>query len=158
MNKIIAIISVFLLFSFNQGADKPDDSTNSGRSDSSLTGRIKGDDSLELNSGNIIWSNKPASEWEDGYRVGNGRLGGMVLGAVQHERISLNHDLLWRQFWSYQDHKTASDIKKIRELNLKGEWMVLNYYGDIGGAKFPIVVWPRKYYSPMSLIASEFTS
>ena len=72
MNKIIAIISVFLLFSFNQVADKPDDSTNSGRSDSSLTGRIKGDDSLELNSGNIIWSNKPASEWADGYRVGNG--------------------------------------------------------------------------------------
>ena len=25
-------------------------------------------------------------------------------------------------FWSYQEHKTASDIKKIRELNLKGEW------------------------------------
>jgi len=122
MNKIIAIISVFILFSFNQGADKPDDSTNSGKSDSSLTGRIKGDDSLELNSGNIIWSNKPASEWADGYRVGNGRLGGMVLGEVRHERISLNHDLLWRQFWSYQDHKTASDIKKIRELNLKGEW------------------------------------
>lgn len=45
MNKIIAIISVFLLLSFNQVFDKPNDSTNS---DSSLTGRIKGDDSLGL--------------------------------------------------------------------------------------------------------------
>ena len=53
---------------------------------------------------------------------GNGRLGGMVLGGVPHERISVNHDMLWRQFWSYQDHKTASDIKKIRELTLQGEW------------------------------------
>jgi len=73
-------------------------------------------------SGDILWSTKPAPEWAEGYPVGNGRLGGMVLGGVQHERISVNHDLLWRQFWSYQEHKTASDIKRIRELNLKGEW------------------------------------
>lgn len=122
MNKIIVIISVLLLFRCNQLADKPGGSTNSGNSDSSLAGRTNRNDSPELNSGNIIWSGKPASEWSEGYPVGNGRLGGMVLGAVQHERISVNHDLLWRQFWSYQDHKTASDIKKIRELNLKGEW------------------------------------
>ncbi|MCX6219647.1 MAG: glycoside hydrolase N-terminal domain-containing protein [Bacteroidia bacterium] len=122
MNKIIVVISIFLLFSCNQVKGKAGGSTKSGNLNSSLISRIKGEDSLALNSGNIIWSGKPASEWAEGYPVGNGRLGGMVLGAVQHERISVNHDLLWRQFWSYQEHKTASDIKKIRELNLKGEW------------------------------------
>ena len=122
MNKIVVFISVFILFSCNQVADKWGGSINSRNSDSSLIGRAKSYDSQELNSGNIIWSEKPASEWAEGYPVGNGRLAGMVLGAVQHERISVNHDLLWRQFWSYQEHKTASDIKKIRELNLKGEW------------------------------------
>ena len=111
-----------LLTSFNPGYESVTGTSKSGNSDSSLTGRTKRYDSPELNSGNIIWSEKPASEWAEGYPVGNGRLGGMVLGAVQHERISVNHDLLWRQFWSYQDHKTASDIKKIRELNLQGEW------------------------------------
>jgi alpha-L-fucosidase 2 len=79
-------------------------------------------DSLSLNSGNVIWSARPATEWSEGYPVGNGRLGGMVLGAVQQERIAVNHDLLWRQFWSYQEHRTASDIKSIWELSQKGEW------------------------------------
>lgn len=112
MNKIIVIILVFLLSSCNQKADKLGGSTNSGNSDSSLTGRNKGYDSLELNSGNIIWSGKSSTEWSEGYPVGNGRLGGMVLGAVGHERISVNHDLLWRQFWSYQDHKPLLTSKR----------------------------------------------
>ena len=112
MNKLIVIISVFLLFSCNQVADKPGGSANTGNSSASLKEKTTSYDSPELNSGNIIWSEKPASEWAEGYPVGNGRLGGMVLGEVRQERISVNHDLLWRQFWSYQDHKTASDIKR----------------------------------------------
>ncbi len=115
MNKVIVIISAFFLFccphssNAQNGTTKPVSSTNTKMED-------------VYSSGDIIWLGKPAPEWAEGYPVGNGRLGGMVLGGVQHERISLNHDLLWRQFWSYQNHNTASDIKKIRELNLKGEW------------------------------------
>ena len=55
---MIVFISVFLLFSCNQVSDKPDGST---KSDPSLMDRTKRDDSPELNSGNIIWSEKPAS-------------------------------------------------------------------------------------------------
>jgi alpha-L-fucosidase 2 len=122
MNKKIIIGSAFLLFSCNQLDKHADNSTSTSYSDSSLPITTRVNDYPELNSGNIIWLDKPASEWAEGYPVGNGRLGGKVLGGVPHERISLNHDLLWRQFWSYQDHNTASDIRKIRELNLQGEW------------------------------------
>lgn len=123
MNKVIVIISVFFMFSCTEITRKPDNSISFSNSDSSLTClTAKENDPPELNSGNVIWSKKPASEWSGGYPVGNGRIGGMVLGGVQHERISVNHDLLWRQFWSFQEHKTASDVKKIRELTLQGEW------------------------------------
>ena len=122
MNKIIVTVSVFFLFSCNQIDKQAGSSTRLSDSDSSLSGKTSVNNYPELNSSNIIWLDKPAPEWADGYPVGNGRLGGMVTGGVQHERISLNHDLLWRQFWSYQDLKTASDIKKMRELNLQGEW------------------------------------
>jgi alpha-L-fucosidase 2 len=123
MNKIIVIISLFFLFSCSQISGKPDSSLNFCNSDSSHTGLHEfNDDLAELNSGIVVWSQKPASEWSEGYPVGNGRLGAMVLGRVQNERISVNHDLLWRQFWSFQEHKTASDIKKIRELTLQGRW------------------------------------
>ena len=122
MNKVIVIISVFYLLGSNHLAGITKDSANSGISNPSPAVSAKGDDSPGLSSGSVIWSGKPASEWSEGYPVGNGRLGGMILGEVRNERISVNHDLLWRQFWSYQDHKTAGDIKKIRELTVQGEW------------------------------------
>ena len=84
MNKIIVVISLFLLFSCNQLAGQQSSSLKSGNSESSLAGRPKEYNAPELNTGDIIWSTKPAAEWAEGYPVGNGRLGGMVLGAVQH--------------------------------------------------------------------------
>ena len=42
-----------------------------------------------------LWYRQPASRWRDALPIGNGRLGGMVWGRVQHERIDLNDDTLW---------------------------------------------------------------
>lgn len=42
-----------------------------------------------------MWDDKPAAEWVDGYPIGNGRLGAMVAGGVENERIQLNEDTLW---------------------------------------------------------------
>ena len=122
MQKILFIVSLFILISCTQTNKQADSSRISSVSDSALAVQTNINEYPGLNSGNIIWLDKPAPEWAEGYPVGNGRLGGMVLGGVPDERISVNHDLLWRQFWSYQDHKTASDIKKIRELNVQGKW------------------------------------
>lgn len=43
----------------------------------------------------VMWCDKPAAEWVDGYPIGNGRLGAMVAGGVENERIQLNEDTLW---------------------------------------------------------------
>lgn len=42
-----------------------------------------------------IWFAKPAAKWDEALPVGNGRLGGMVFGGVQEERIQLNEDTYW---------------------------------------------------------------
>lgn len=42
-----------------------------------------------------IWFNKPAGEWEEGFPIGNGRLGAMVLGSVEEEVIYLNEESIW---------------------------------------------------------------
>lgn len=65
---------------------------------------------------------RPAEDWAEGYPIGNGRIGGMVLGHPLRERIALNHDLLWRRFWTCQDHRTAGRIDEIRKLCLAGQW------------------------------------
>ena len=43
----------------------------------------------------VLWYNKPAEQWTDALPIGNGRLGAMVFGGVQRERIQLNEDTLW---------------------------------------------------------------
>ena len=42
-----------------------------------------------------LWYNKPAGQWTEALPVGNGRLGAMVYGTVQTERLQLNEDTLW---------------------------------------------------------------
>ena len=43
----------------------------------------------------VIWSTRPADKWENAFPVGNGRLGAMVFGKTDEERIQLNEDTYW---------------------------------------------------------------
>jgi alpha-L-fucosidase 2 len=43
----------------------------------------------------LLWWNKPAEKWEEAIPIGNGRLGAMVFGRPENERIQLNEDTLW---------------------------------------------------------------
>jgi len=42
-----------------------------------------------------LWYRRPAKEWVEALPVGNGRLGAMVFGGVNQERLQLNDDTLW---------------------------------------------------------------
>ena len=42
-----------------------------------------------------LWYCQPADEWVEALPIGNGRLGAMVFGRVEHERIQLNEETLW---------------------------------------------------------------
>ena len=42
-----------------------------------------------------LWYKQPAKVWTEALPVGNGRLGAMVFGGVQHELIQLNESSLW---------------------------------------------------------------
>ncbi|MEO6523613.1 MAG: glycoside hydrolase family 95 protein [Mucilaginibacter sp.] len=44
---------------------------------------------------NKLWYNKPAKVWTEALPLGNGRLGAMVFGRVDHELIQLNEGTLW---------------------------------------------------------------
>ncbi|MBS3770081.1 MAG: glycoside hydrolase family 95 protein [Bacteroidales bacterium] len=43
----------------------------------------------------MLWYNQPAAEWTEALPLGNGRLGAMVYGTIQQERIQLNEENLW---------------------------------------------------------------
>src|SRR5438128_6546315 len=42
-----------------------------------------------------LWYRRPARQWVEALAVGNGRLGVMVFGGVERERLQLNEDTLW---------------------------------------------------------------
>src|SRR5215203_2257396 len=42
-----------------------------------------------------IWFSTPAAKWDEALPVGNGRLGAMVFGGVEEERLQLNEDTYW---------------------------------------------------------------
>ncbi len=42
-----------------------------------------------------LWYDRPAEAWTEGLPIGNGRLAGMVYGAIPRERIQLNEETIW---------------------------------------------------------------
>ena len=119
MNKML-IIAFLVILSCSPGTKRQSKEHNDERR---KAGEVRGKSELEgYFPHSRIWSEAFASEWSEGYPVGNGRIGGMVLGVPHRQRIALNHDLLWRQYWTYQKHNTAEDIEKIRDHCLQNEW------------------------------------
>ena len=44
---------------------------------------------------NQLWFSNPAIKWEDALPIGNGRLGAMIFGGIDKERLQLNDITLW---------------------------------------------------------------
>ncbi|MCK4508121.1 MAG: glycoside hydrolase family 95 protein, partial [Desulfuromonadales bacterium] len=71
---------------------------------------------------NILWYEKPASNWNEALPLGNGRLGAMVFGDVYKERIQLNDDTLWGGYPRDRHNPRAPEgLAKVRELLFEGK-------------------------------------
>ncbi|GAB3648160.1 glycoside hydrolase family 95 protein [Echinicola sediminis] len=69
-----------------------------------------------------IWYKQPAVKWEEALPVGNGRLGAMVFGGTDTERIQLNEDSMWPGGPEWGDSKgSPEDLKTLRELVKNGK-------------------------------------
>ncbi|WP_211746955.1 glycoside hydrolase family 95 protein [Paenibacillus sp. Marseille-Q4541] len=61
--------------------------------------------------------NRPASEWTEALPIGNGRLGAMVFGRVEQERLQLNEDTLWSGPPTDWNNPCAKEVlPKVRQL------------------------------------------
>jgi alpha-L-fucosidase 2 len=82
MNRLI-IITLFLSF----GA-----TMNMKARENDLSSKI---DKKDFNPATLLWYDAPAKIWEEALPVGNGRLGAMVFGKYDEERIQLNEETYW---------------------------------------------------------------
>lgn len=80
-------------------------------------------DTLSENAGHVLWYRQPASNWNEALPVGNGRMGAMVFGDPDFERIQLNEDSVWAG--EAKDVKlsigTPADLAEMRRLIDKGD-------------------------------------
>lgn len=69
-----------------------------------------------------LWYSQPAEVWEEALPLGNGRLGAMVFGEPQKERIQVNEESMW---YGGRTNRANPDsgkyLSKIRELIFAGK-------------------------------------
>jgi alpha-L-fucosidase 2 len=72
-------------------------------------------------SSDTIWLRSPAPQWDHAFPVGNGRLGAMVFGTVNRERIQLNEETLWMGGPRETDNPEAlASLPEVRRLLFAG--------------------------------------
>ena len=75
-------------------------------------------DSQEL----LLWYARPAQKWTEAMPVGNGRLGAMIFGGIEQERIQFNQDTLWTgKPRDYQNPEAQKYLRTVRELLFEGK-------------------------------------
>ena len=77
-----------------------------------------------------LWYDKPASNWNEALPLGNGRLGAMVFGGADKERLQLNEESLWAgcpvESWPTDYFK---HLQEVRRLLFAGKNVEAHTYG-----------------------------
>ena len=64
-----------------------------------------------------LWYRRPAQQWVEALPVGNGRLGAMVFGGIERERLQLNEDTLWsggpREWNNPNAPKVLAEVRRL---------------------------------------------
>lgn len=64
-----------------------------------------------------LWYNRPAASWTEALPAGNGRLGAMLVGNPENERVYLNEDTFWSGYpRKLENVCTVEAFQKIRDL------------------------------------------
>lgn len=71
---------------------------------------------------NQLWYRKPALSWEEALPIGNGRLGAMVYGGTDREKIQVNEESMWLGAPVNRHNPDAlANLPRIRELLREGK-------------------------------------
>jgi alpha-L-fucosidase 2 len=71
----------------------------------------------------IMWYDKPAGEWVEALPVGNGRMGAMVFGGTDRDRIQLNEESIWTGGPVERANPEAlENLNEVRQLLFEGKY------------------------------------
>ena len=112
--------------------------------------------SAKVESNNLkLWYDKPAIKWTEALPIGNGRLGAMIFGGVENDRIQFNEETLWTGAPNDYAHKGASKyLGQIRQLLTDGKQMEAE---DLAMAEFMSVPLTQKKYQAFGDLYLHFS-
>lgn len=103
-----------------------------------------------------LYYEKPAKVWVEALPIGNGRLGGMVFGRTDQERIQLNEDSVW--YGGPRDRNNPDALKnlpKIRRLITEGK---LTEAEELGKLAFTGIPESQRHYEPLGDLFLNFNT
>jgi len=101
-----------------------------------------------------LWYERPAEKWVEALPVGNGRLGAMVFGGTESERIQFNEDTLWTGGpHEYQHEGAAGYLAQVRKLLFEGKQAEAT---RLAGEKMMSVPLRQEMYQPFGDLRLEF--
>ena len=69
-----------------------------------------------------LWYRQPAIQWEEALPVGNGRLGAMVFGGIEKERLQFNEGTVWKgEPHDYAHPGAYQHLNELRQLLFAGK-------------------------------------
>lgn len=70
-----------------------------------------------------LWYCRPANVWTEALPIGNGRLGAMIFGGIEGERIQLNEDTLWGGSpYDPSNPEALQALPEVRKLVFEGKY------------------------------------
>ncbi len=94
----------------------------------------------------MLWYDKPATAWEQALPIGNGRMGAMIFGGVDKDRIQFNESTLWTGIPHDYSHPDAVKVlPEIRQLLFDGKQKQAE---DLAMAKFMSIPLGQEKYQP----------
>jgi alpha-L-fucosidase 2 len=78
----------------------------------------------KIDTSTILWYKAPSSHWNNSLPIGNGRLGAMVFGLTNEERIQFNEETYWSGGTYSQTVKGGAEVlPEIQKLIFQGEYI-----------------------------------
>ncbi|MGH8026930.1 MAG: glycoside hydrolase family 95 protein [Pseudoxanthomonas sp.] len=106
------------------------------------------DDALKL------WYRKPATRWVEALPLGNGRLGAMVWGGIEHERLQLNEDTLYAGGpYDAVSPEALQALPEVRRLIFAGQYAEAEALANAKMMARPIKQMP---YQPLADLVLDF--
>ena len=95
-----------------------------------------------------LWYRKPATRWVEALPLGNGRLGAMVWGGIEHERLQLNDDTLYAGGpYDAISPEALEALPEVRRLIFAGEYAQAEALADAKMMSRPLRQMP---YQPLA--------